>query len=539
MATAIGIARRLVVPRPWARVLLPRLTAAAWGAIAVTMLFIGITCWWLSQDRGIPVFDAGLHLGLALSVHRELSSGHILEALTLTKPYPPFAYLIGALGITVGGAGVASPIIAENVVFASLLALGCYQVGKRAFEPWAGFGAVVFALGSPLAIAQFHVFMIDTPEAAMVAVSVWLIIATEGFSRVGTSALAGLAVGLGMLTKEPFVFFIVGVLGVTIVRGGWRRWRGLVAFTTVALIVALPWYVHEYSAVHTAGTEAVGGANRPDYPKDIAPARYSADNLEWYFWNFINFQLWLPLFAFAVTGWIWMTARLARRQLVSDLAPELMIGALVAWLAITETFVHDTRYSEPMLVFLAVIGTGWLVWLRHNVRIAATTALVVVALANTLGVSFGAGKGIGVVLPGGHTQTLQNRDQITIVATGGVLVGGPKRSGDLLPTLRALRRDGVRRIDLFRPFLFETDFSAAGIEALAQIAQLEAAVEVAPPETLTARDAVFAHGPGGSGEAPPCITLSDGTGVWIRLGNPNAAGVRDFCPSRHPPFYGP
>jgi len=508
----------------------------ATGAIALCVAFVGISWWWLSQDRSVPTFDAGLHLSLAVSVYRELGAGHIADALTLTKPYPPFAYLIGALGIAVGGASVTAPIVAENLVFVPLLVLGCYQIAKRAFGPLAGLLAVVFALGSPLAIAQFHVFMIDAPEAAMVAVSLWLIIASERFSRLGVSALAGLAVGLGMLTKEPFVFFVAGVLAVTLVRGGWGNGRGLGIFALVALAVALPWYAAEYSNVHAAGSTAVAAADHP-YPQDIAPARFSSDNDEWYFWNFINFQFYLPLFAFAVAGWIWMTVQLARRRPVSDLAPELMTGAIVAWLAITETFVHDTRYSEPLLVFVAVIASGWISRLNRLFRVLGIALLATIAIANTLGISFGVGKLVVAVLPGGHELTLQHRNQLTIYANAGVLAGGPKRGGDMLAIMRGLRREGVRRVDLYSSFV-EPEFTTAGLTALAAIAGLEA-YEEPPEQSLNSQDAVFAHSPVVAGEAPPCIRLSDGTGVWIRLGKPLARGARDFCPLRHPSYYGP
>jgi hypothetical protein len=108
----------------------------------------------------------------------------------------------------------------------------------------------------------------------------------------------------------------------------------------------------------------------------------------------------------------------------------------------------------------------------------------------------------------------------------------------MLATLRELRHHGVKVIDLAEKFLFESDFSAAGLIALAQIAGVNTEYSV-PGAKLTPHDAVFAHGEVTRGSAPPCMRLSNGTGVWIRLGNPLAPGGRDFCPSRHPSFYGP
>jgi 4-amino-4-deoxy-L-arabinose transferase-like glycosyltransferase len=443
------------------------------------------------------------------------------------------------LGISIGGVGVASPIIAQNVVFVPLLALGCYQVGRLAFGELAGLLAVVFTLGSPLIAAQFHVFMIDAPETAMVAVSVWLILASERFSRLGVCALAGLAVGLGMLAKEPFVFFVAGPLAVTVLRGGWRAWRGLLAFALVALAVALPWYAHEFSRVHELGSGAINAANGPGYQRDIAPARWSIDNFEWYFWSFLNFQLYLPLFVFAATGWLWTIVQIVRRRPVSRLALELAVGAFVAWFAITETFVHDTRYGMPLLVYMAVFGGGWIARLPRTGRIAAATALLLIATVNTLGVSFGVGKSLNFRLPGANAASLQTPGFITLYTKGGFLVAGPQRDGDMLATLQGLRRNGVRAIVLERAFLFEPDFSGAGLEALAHIAGLEAVYPSTVSGSLSTQDAVFRHAPIEPGEAPPCVTLSDGTGVWIRLGSPNVRGARDYCPSRRPEFYGP
>lgn len=52
-------------------------------------------------------------------------------------------------------------------MFVPLLALGCYHVGRLAFGRTAGALAVVFALGSPLLIEQFHVLMLEARQAFM------------------------------------------------------------------------------------------------------------------------------------------------------------------------------------------------------------------------------------------------------------------------------------------------------------------------------------------------------------------------------------
>lgn len=522
----------------------PAWAPEAWASIAVVALFIGVVCWWLSVDRSIPIFDAGLHLSLAVRVYEQLRVGHLDSAFTLSTPYPPFAYLVGALGLWIGGFSAAAPIVAENVVFVSLLALGCYNVGRLAFSPRVGLLAVIFALGSPLIAAQFHVFMTDAPEASMVAVSVWLILATERFSRVWVCLAAGVAVGLGQLTKEPFGFFVAGIVLVTLIKGGWREWRGLAVFAVVALAISMPWYVNDFTFVEGLAQGASHAGANTTVGEGYAPPRFSSANLLWYFWNFVDFQAYLPLFIFSAVGGVWTIVGFVRRRPVSPLAWELTIGAFVAWLAITETFVHDTRYSMPILLYLAVFGTFWIVRIPVRAgRLAATAALVLIVVANTIGLNFGVGKNVRITLPGAEAGLLNTPGLLTIYTDEGFLVRAPHRDGNVLALLQALRRDGMREVAWFnfsQDASISTrspDFSAGGILAFAALAKL---TPITPTSfnNLGAHTAILGHGKPEAGEAPPCVKLSDGTGVWVRLGSPSADRSKDYCPYRHPVFYG-
>jgi hypothetical protein len=502
----------------------------------VTALFLGITCWWLTQDRSIPIFDAGLHLTGAFYIYRSLSAGHIVHALTLTVPYPPVAYLVGDVGILIGGIGIAPPIIAENFVFVPLLALGCYQVGRLAFGRTAGLLAVVFALGSPLITAQFHVFMTDAPETAMVAVSLWAVLATVGFTRVRISALAGVAVGFGLLTKEPFVFFIAGPLAVTALRGRLQAWRGLATFALVTLVIALPWYLHELTQIKGLGSAAVNAVGDSALGSEIEPAPLSIDNLEWYFWNILDVQLYAPLFVFAVVGWVWTMTGFVRRRPVSRFAPELTIGAFVAWLAITETFIRDPRYSMPLLVYLATFGVGWITRLPRAGRATAVAALALVAAANVAGTSFGAGHQVNLGLPGKSTGILQSPRSATIYSSAGFLVSGPRRDGDMLATLAALKRSGVDVVVLEASEVNEQAFSAVGMVALDLVAGLgTVTVTDVSKYSLTPQDAVVHHGRIEPGGPRPCVRLSNGTGVWITLGGKSAPEAPFYCPADSTP----
>ncbi len=507
----------------------------AWGAIAVTALFLLLSCWWVVRDHSIPISDAGFHLEVTLEVFKDLQAGHWAKAVEPHLQYPPLVYLVGALGAFVGGLGIPSIVIADNLFFIPLLALGCYQIGRLAFTPAAGLLAVVFALGSPLVARLFHLTMLDAPQAAMVAVSVWLILATRYFTRLRFCAAAGLAVGLAMLTKESAALFLVGVLGVTLLRGGWRGWRGMLVFGVVVLVVAGPWYISDLSQVRAIGS-GVATAGTTAH-SSIAPPRFSSENLQWYMWSFLDLQIYLPLFLFAAVGGVWTLVGFVRRRWVSPLAPELAVGAFVAWLALTETFVHDNRYGMSMLVYFAVFGSFWIVRLPRSGRIAATAALVLIAFANTLASNFGVGGPVTVSLPHAIANAKTQSNDATIYSNEGYLVSAaPERGSNMLATLQALKQRGVEAVVALPSKAPNEGAFLEGLVPLTILAKIGFG-ETNEPASLNDTVAVLDRELLSSNTAPPCVKLPDGTGIWIRLGDPYAAGAQDFCPSRHPQFY--
>jgi 4-amino-4-deoxy-L-arabinose transferase-like glycosyltransferase len=536
----------------------------AWGTIAATTVFVALTCWWLTQDRSIPIYDAGDHLETTLLFHRMLATGDLLGPLNHESPYPPFALLVGALSIFVGGVGVAPPIIGENLVFVSLLTLGCYQTGRLLFGPKAGMLAAIFVLGTDLLTAQFHVFMLDAPEAAVVAVSIWLLLACEDFSRVRVAAVAGLAVGIGLATKVQYPSFVMGIVLLALLRGGWRNRRGLLAFAAPAVIVAAPWYIDQISQFSTF--LQVSTENKIVVPGDIPPT-LSLGNFAWYFWNILNAQLLVPLFALLVGGTAWMAVTLfrhrreawrarspgppaasarppghsaaARDERVLGARLEFFLGAFVAWLFITVTPSHDIRYAIPLLPYLAVIATGWIVYLPRAAQWAAIAVLALGVGANTLGTTFGAGSTLEVELVHPLPVGEESADAITFYSTAGFLVAGPKRDGDVPGLLAALQREGVNTVAWSGEQSREPDFDTEGLLPLADIAGLTPVLTREPEFANTGGTATLIHEPTSAQPSPPCTRLSDGTGVWVVRFDPATQKTELYCPYRNPQFYGP
>jgi hypothetical protein len=519
--------------RPQFGVAISDWSGSAWGAIGITAAFIGITCWWLTQDRSIPIFDAGSHLETAIYFHQQLQAGHLFEPFNNTSQYPPLAHLMGALAMFVGGVNLATPIIAENLVFVSLLTLGCYKTGRLLFGPRAGLLAVIFVLGSPLLIAQFHVFMLDAPETALVSVSMWLLLASEDFGRTRMAAFAGLAVGCGLLVKVQFPFFLAGIFLVALARGGWRHWRGLATFAAVALVVAAPWYIDHLSEFGTiaklAGTNS--GAIAGNQPPTL-----SIENLTWYFWSTLNSQLLFLLFLLVLGGTIWTVLDMVRGEEARGVRLEFLAGGFVAWLVISLTPHHDIRYDMPLMPYLAVIGTGWIVHLPRAARLVAAGVLVLAVAMSTLATSFGVGGQVEAKLVSSPPATQASPDRIVLYSNRGFLVAGPQRDGDVPGLFKVLRNEGVEVVAFDSAQLEAADFSGEGLGPLAMIAGLLPSVETALASSSSAAVTVI-HQSVSSSSPSACTTLDDGTGVWVLRLNPESTKVEFFCPFPHPRYY--
>jgi len=504
----------------------PRWSAPGWGAAGVTVLFLALSAWWLATDRAVPFGGGASHLYASLLYREWIAEGHPFRAITYTTYYPPAIRLFGVFVLALFGKSADGPILAQNVVFAPLLAVACYRVGRMLATPLAGLLAVVFALGTPLIAEQFHVFMLDAPEAALVAVAAWLILESDRFTRVGPAALAGLAVGVGVLTKQLMPLYLVGLVAAVLLRGGgWRNRRGLAAFVGVALLVGAPWYlVHLSEWGRFFGAAGTGSASEP-VPKAASPSLVSLANLGWYGWATLNGLLFAPLFACAAVGVV-----RARPRPLEDVRVELLWGLGGAWLALTLLRHHDVRYTMGAIVYVATLGTAWIVELRPRWRLAAVGVLSAAVVVAQLGATFGVGRAPdqlplsnGAIHEG---EGVPPRDRVVVYSSLDYLVSGPQRDGDVLGLMRRLRAAGVSRVafedrgDVAQ--INDHHFETIGLIVFARIAGVSVEDIDAPSAGATVAHLIRARRFDGSS---PCTSLGNGTAVWVQVDR------RDACPS--------
>jgi 4-amino-4-deoxy-L-arabinose transferase-like glycosyltransferase len=484
------------------------------------LAFVAVSLWWLTQDDRIPIWDPGYHMLIAYNDSQALAHGHPLAPFTAYYAgYPPVLHLVGAVSIFLVGMHPMSLVMTANFVFVPLLAFGCYGVGNLVAGSRAGLLAGLFALATPMFVSEMHDFFIDTAQAAMVAVGLWSLLAARRFERVGVAALAGALCGLALITKETSAVFLVGAGLALLVRGGWRNWTGLLAFTGAVAVIAGPWYVYHWHDIINSYTQ-IG----EEYVSPVqSPPRWSLSSLGWYFWNLVNEQVLVPFTLLVLIGTVLAVRRCVRdRFSTSSVLPEVLAGGAVSYLGMTYLAHKDPRYTLPALVYIAVLSTYWIAQVRRTrVRQALTGAFVTVAVINFVGMSTGLGgtRRLMVALPGAPFDPANSVDpyswHLTLYENQGWLRGGPQHDGDVRWLLSGLRQMGVTRI-AFDGGANEPDFSLEGTTPLA----LELKMGIDPPNPTQAPNSafLFLHVPR-LGELPPCQFLNDGMGVYAIRGH--------------------
>jgi hypothetical protein len=509
--------------------------------VGVVVGFLAITVWWLTQENRVQDWDNGLHTVDAFLIHKELAAGHITTPFTEFNTYPPLGHLIGALGVFIGGFSPATVILASNIVFVPLLAAGCFGVGREVYgSDRAGLLAALFALGTPMIVSEFHEFILDPQQAALIAVSVWAILASRRFERPGVAALAGVLSGLAMLTKQTSVIFLAGPLAVAVLRGGWRNWPGIIAFAGAFAVIAGPWYAYHRQelnglvSVHDSGA----GSSAADAAGGFFPQRLSRKSFGWYFWSTVNIQVLAPLALAVLVGTVLAIRDCLRDRSRTNLRPELLGGLFVSWLGMTLITHKDPRYSLPALVYMAALGTGWIAGASRGRRLLQAILVAIVAI-NVIAVSTGLGSALRLTLPGApRIDTGLAERHLTVYSPEGWLRGGPEHDGNVLALMRGLKRLGARTVTFDAASSDDIDFNTSGLQVLAIEAGLQP-TWIYNPAGLGPHDAFLLRHVPQPGDPRPCQRLKDGSGVYVVLGNP----VIPFelytfvCPGRRPLFY--
>lgn len=336
-----------------------------WALVAgVFAVVLGVAIVWLSIDRHPPEWDHANHLEHAVNCARDLAAGDLRATLGHSSFYPPLVPCAAGLVLPWWPSDVA---FGEVVILAFLGAgmAATYLLGRRFAGGAGGVVAATLFATAPFTLNQALRFQLEVPLAAMVALFLVALLATDRFVHRGWAIVTGVVFGLGMLTKPPFCVY-VGPACLLVLVGvrGRAAWRHATLAGLVAAVVALPWYGPRLLGLpQQLQNRSFKQALEAGFPEPLSPA-----SLAYYPLNFPR--------AFGVVAVLLLVLGLVvairRRQwfVLAGLAPFLVFLALQN---------KQARYLLPLFPMAGVAAAVAYAALPRGLRRASVVALALVA----------------------------------------------------------------------------------------------------------------------------------------------------------------
>jgi Dolichyl-phosphate-mannose-protein mannosyltransferase/LmeA-like phospholipid-binding len=356
-----------------------------WGAVAAGWLLLAVVATvWLTVDRRPPEWDHANHLERAVLCTQDLRAGDWRAIFERSSFYPPLAMCVA------GAAGLVLPAdVAATVALLGFLAVGMaavYLLGRLAAAGRTGVAAALLFGSAPFVVYSTLHFQLDLPLAAMVALALVTLLATDDFRRPGVSVALGIVCGLGMLTKPTFVLYVAPPAVLLLVRGGRRAMRGVMLATVVAAALSLPWF-----GPRLLGLGAQVDARAFSQAAETHPDVLSGDALTFYP-RLLGQQIGFATVVLLVLGAVVAVLRRQWFLLIAAFAPVVVLELIRN---------KNLRYSLPLIGGLAVIAALGLEALPGRLRRAVALVLVLVGLVQVSAVATGVPP--NVLVPGLRT----------------------------------------------------------------------------------------------------------------------------------------
>lgn len=217
---------------------------------------------WLKIDTAPLIYDSHKHFLISLRIfelYKSFSPNFLSKAILLTQYHPPFVYLITAPFYFIFGISQDVGVMINSAIFLAILILSIYGLAKYLFNSKVALLAVFLATMYPIMSNQLRVYMLDIPLASMVALNIYLLFLTNNFRRTKFIILWSFSLGLGLLIKLTFLFFIIGPMLIyalhsfVLKKSNISIKRPIFPALAILLILSIPfiYFVMKYENIHT------------------------------------------------------------------------------------------------------------------------------------------------------------------------------------------------------------------------------------------------------------------------------------------------
>jgi 4-amino-4-deoxy-L-arabinose transferase-like glycosyltransferase len=383
-------------------------------ALALLVAIVVVDVSWIAREHRSPPWDQAHYLDVMWRYRTALNSNGLsalVHTIRGTDPnhaplYPilafPFSYLFGD--------GVRSALVL-NLLLLPILVVSSGEIAASIFGSRARLLSMFLVATTPIIVGLSHEVLQDFLLTTVVAVAVLCLLKARWLTRTSACLCAGVAMGIGMLTKVTFLLYVLGpllVCGIAYVMSVWRRaqpgtmagsktngFRALrpgvvnsLYMVGIATAIAAPWYVTNWSPTvdylrsTTSGPLVIGvGPANPFQIREVISFTQTVLEAD---------LSWLLTIVGVVALLLALPRFLAWTRRREDLHENLMRAAfLVTWAGVpfsvfTFSSDHDPRYLAATLPAVAIIIAGLIIQIRRTwLRTAMVAAAVGVGLFET------------------------------------------------------------------------------------------------------------------------------------------------------------
>lgn len=232
--------------------------SAAW-LLAATCFALSVR--WSLLDNSPPAWDQGLYLYQATKLHLALLEGgtrdFLIALFNLDRGRVPLILLLVQPAFYVFGPVLDAAVITLNLCW-FLMAWSLRGIAREMAGPSnadkASFCALALFGLYPLTVMLTHNFLVELLMVSLACASIYSMFMLEKTRSVGWSIVAGIFVGLGLMTKVTFVVFVFPALLLTAVSvSRFTSFKQTVRVVgpgaLAALVISLPYYVYNFREI--------------------------------------------------------------------------------------------------------------------------------------------------------------------------------------------------------------------------------------------------------------------------------------------------
>ncbi len=191
-----------------------------WALLSLLSFHLLANWVWLSSNVTLVGWDQPSHLWKSLVCNdllRQLNPTPLFQAIVLDEFRPPLLFFSIAVFHRLFGLSTDVALM-SNSPYLALLLFSTYGIGKRIYDKSVGLLAAFLVSTFPLLFSLSRTSYFDFPLAALVSLSIYLLLLSNGFRDRRYSLLLAISLGLGMLMKQSFIAFLIAPLAFVVVR---------------------------------------------------------------------------------------------------------------------------------------------------------------------------------------------------------------------------------------------------------------------------------------------------------------------------------